>query len=218
MQTVDLDKLSPEQLAELEKKVAEKKKAEKEKRHQDRQAYGDIVDETVRRLVKDLKEVSRMLIEKKQEVFKSFETILIMKQELYGIKADQQSHTFTSADSMMSVKIGHRTIDSYDDTVNEGIAIVKKYLKSLAVDENTGNLIDTIMELLKKDAKGNLKPGATLELEKLAEKIGNESFLDGLSIIKNSYRQARTCQFVEVRYKDEKGTERSLPLSMSAAE
>lgn len=218
METVDLEKLSPEQLAELEKKVAEKKKAEKERRRRDREAYSELVDETVRRLVEDLQKVSLMLISKKQEVFRSFESILEMKQELYGIRAEQQSHTFTTADGKLSVKIGHRTIDSYDDTVNEGIAIVKQYLKSLAVDENTGNLIDTIMQLLKKDAKGNLKPGATLELGKLAEKIGNEKFMDGINIIKNSYRQARTCQFVEVRYKDEKGVERSLPLSMSAAE
>jgi hypothetical protein len=162
--------------------------------------------------------LSEAIIKEKAHVFKSFEQILEMKQNLYGVKTDQQSHTFTSADGNISIKLGHRIVDSYDDTVNIGVSKVKDFLKTLARDENSAVLVDTVMNLLKRDDKGNLKANRVLELEKLAHKTGDEMFLDGIRIIKESYHPVRTCQFVTVSHKDDNGREVFLPLSMSSAE
>ena len=63
---------------------------------------------------------------------------------------------------------------------------------------------------------GVLKASRVLELEKLANKVNNVEFTDGLRIIKEAYKPAKTCQFVTVKYKDSNGVEQTLPLSMSA--
>ena len=48
--------------------------------------------------------------------------------------ADQRSHTFTTSDGNMRLTIGQYTTDGYRDTVEDGIAIVKEYITSLAKD------------------------------------------------------------------------------------
>ena len=99
METIDLNKLTPQQLSDLKQQVAEKEKTEKERIRLDREAYKTLVDETVTSLFNGLQELSLTLVEEKARTFKAFESILDMKQSLYGIKVDQQSHTFTTTDS-----------------------------------------------------------------------------------------------------------------------
>ncbi|MCL2246196.1 MAG: DUF3164 family protein, partial [Lentimicrobiaceae bacterium] len=68
----------------------------------------------------------------------------------------------------------------------------------------------------KPNKDGVLKASRVLELEKLANRVNNPEFTDGLRIIKEAYKPMKTCQFVSVKYKDETGNEKTLPLSMSA--
>ena len=53
METIDIDSMSSEQLAQLEAQLEAKKKAEKEKRMNDLKALDQLEDETVRELVKE---------------------------------------------------------------------------------------------------------------------------------------------------------------------
>jgi hypothetical protein len=55
-----------------------------------------------------------------------------------------------------------------------------------------------------------------LELRKLANRVQNSEFSDGIRIIEESYKPVKSCQFIEVRFKDDKGREQTLPLSISA--
>ena len=52
-------------------------------------------------------------------------------------KDDQRSHTFTTSDSKLRLTLGVNTIDGYRDTVEDGIAMVKTYIESLAKDETS---------------------------------------------------------------------------------
>ncbi|MEI3423269.1 MAG: hypothetical protein V8R91_20705 [Butyricimonas faecihominis] len=51
------------------------------------------------------------------------------------------------------ITLGNNTVDNYDDTVDAGISIVKEYISSLARDENSRILVDTVMRLLAKTKK-----------------------------------------------------------------
>ncbi len=64
--------------------------------------------------------------------------------------------------------------------------------------------------------KGTLKASKVLELKRIASKNRNPLFLEGIELISNAYRPKPSCDFIEVRYKDARGVERSLPLSMAA--
>jgi hypothetical protein len=213
---MDLSKLSREEKDMLFTDLKAEKQAEEKRKEQDREAYKQLKDETIRRIFEGLKKLSEIMLTAKDGTFKVFEQIITIKDDLFNSKSNRQSDTFTTEDGMISIKLGNRMYEGWDDTVEIGVEKVKQYLKTLAKDEESGNLVDTVMRLLSKDRKGNLKANKVLELEQLALKSKNDDFMEGIQIIRAAYRPVPSCQFIEVRYKDEKGNEISLPLSMSA--
>jgi hypothetical protein len=215
---MDLKDLTKEQKEALLIELEAEKKAEEARVSAERETYKSIVDTTVREQVKRLQNVSSVMLQAKSDVFEAFETVIGMKSELYGIRDNQQSHTFTTEDGRISITVGHRVNEGWDDTVNAGISKIKTFLQTLARDDNSAALVETVMRLLSKDRKGNLKASKVLELDKLGAKLGNAELLDGIRIIKDAYRPSPTCKFIEVSMKDARGFWQSLPLSMSAIE
>ena len=215
---MDISKLSPAEKVALREQLLAEQRAEKESVEKQRDDYKSLVNDTVIEQVKDLEVISRNLLQAKRNVFDSFATVIGLKNELFKVKTDRRSDTFTSADGKKTVTIGSRTTEAWDDTVNVGVEKVKKYIRTLAKDDNSAELVDTIMGLLSKDRKGNLKTSKVLELEKLANRSKDDEFLDGIRIIRESYRPQLSCQFVEVKLRDADGKESSLPLSMSSVE
>ena len=213
---MDLSKLSKEEKEKLFVELEAEKQAEKQKKEQDRESYKQLKDEAIRDMFLQLKNLSGAMIHIKGIVFSRFDTIRGMKEDLFKTKSDRNSDTYTSEDGTISIKLGNRIYEGWADEVEIGVQKVREYLKSLAKDENSANLVETVMGLLAKDRKGNLKASKVLELEKLAKKSGDPDFIDGLTIIKEAYRPSPSCQFIEVKYKDENGKEQSLPLSISA--
>lgn len=213
---MDLSRLSKEEKDKLFADLKAEKQAEEQRKELDREAYKQLKDETIRQVFEGLKKLSETMLMAKEGTFKVFEQIITMKDDLFNSKSNRQSDTFTTEDGMISIKLGNRMYEGWDDTVEVGVEKVKQYLKTLAKDEESGNLVDTVMRLLSKDRKGNLKANKVLELEQLALKSKNDDFMEGIQIIRAAYHPVPSCQFIEVRYKDEKGNEISLPLSMSA--
>jgi hypothetical protein len=214
MKTVQM---TPEELAEFQAFRQDKeKKAEKARIERDREAYKEMKDATIRTNFELLKQVSGLMLEAKNTVFGNTGTLIDLKDDLYKTKSDRQSDTFSTEDGEITIKLGNRINEGWADTMNMGVQKVKDYLKTMARDENSGNLVEAVMSLLSKDRRGNLKASKVLELERLAIRSGDENFIDGINIIKAAYRPAPSCQFIEVRFKDDEGKERSLPLSMSA--
>jgi hypothetical protein len=213
---IELNSLSADERRALMEELAAEQKAAEERVKSERESYKKLVDDTVRESFQPLVALSQTIKAAKHLVFSNFETVLEMKAELFGVKDSQQSHTFTTEDGSISIKMGHRVVENFDDTLSAGIEKVKNYLATLAKDTESAALVETIMDLLKKDAKGNLKASRVLELEKLAGRVQNAEFSDGIRIIRESYRPLKSCQFIEVRFKDENGHENTLPLSISA--
>jgi len=215
-QKIDVNELTTEQIADLKKQIDNAEKAKKQKIAAERDMYKSIVSDTVQESFKPLVGLSKHILNVKKLIFDNFESVVEMKNEIYGTKESQQSHSFTSLDGSITIKIGHRVTESFDDTLSAGIVKIKTYMVSLAKDTESAALVETIMDLLKKDAKGNLKANRVLELRKLANRVQNEEFSDGIRIIEEAYKPIKSCQFIEVKFKDEHGKEHALPLSISA--
>ena len=213
---MNLEQLTREQKAELRRQLEEEDRAEKVRVQQERQNYKSLVDGWVEETVLKLQDISAIMMSAKAEIFASSESIIDMKNELFSVKSDRKSDTLSTSDGSKTIRIGNRINEGWDDTVGVGVAKVKAYLRTLAKDDNSAALVETVMNLLAKDRKGNLKAQKVLELEKLAVRSGDDEFLDGIRIIKEAYRPVPTCQFIEVVTRDATGREHSLPLSMSA--
>lgn len=213
---MDISKLSKEDKAQLKMQLEAEEKAERERIDQERQNYKDLVDATVNTSVKKLQELSAQMERLKNEIFSEFDSVIKMKEELFKVKIDRQTDTFTTSDSRKTITIGNRINEGWDDTVEVGISMVKRYMSTMAKDENSAALVDTVMSLLAKNRKGALKANKVLELEKLANKTGDKDFIEAIKIIRDAYHPVPTCQFIEVELKDEEGNPVRLPLSMSA--
>ncbi|MDR1681898.1 MAG: DUF3164 family protein [Candidatus Symbiothrix sp.] len=213
---MDISKLTPEEKTALFAQLESEQKSEKERIVQERETFKTLKDETIREMFEELKKISKQLYFVKGVVFSRFDTIREMKNDLFKTKSDRKTDTYTTGDGRISITVGNRVNEGWDDTVEVGIEKVRNFIKTLAKDENSANLVETIMSLIAKDRKGNLKASKVLELEKLAKKCNDAGFNDGIAIIKDAYRPAPSRQFIEAKFRDDNDREHNLPLSISA--
>ena len=204
---ISLENATPQQLKEALAKVEAKK-------DQDRETYKQLVLESVPKAMFQLCAVSEAISEAKTKTFQFFEDILDLKNKVYGLKEKQMSHTFST--DKEEIIIGYRINEGWDDTVTAGIQKVETYLKSLSKNEETAALVSMLFNMLKKDAKGNLKGSRVLELQKAASESKNEEFIDGVAIIAASYKPVRSSWFIEASLINEDGSRTAVPLSMSS--
>ena len=215
---MDITKLTAEQRAELKAQLEAEERAEKQKRQDDIDAYKQSVDEFVRTTFERMKKVSELMREEKNTAFTAADTVIALKDELYDTKTDRHSNSFTSSDGMISITLGRRTNDGWDDTVNVGVQKVHDFFKSMARDEEMAALTEMVMSLLARDKKGNLKASRVLQLREVARKSGYSDLMEAVDIIQQAYKPVESVEFISVQYKDENGVKQTLPLSLASME
>lgn len=210
--------MTEEEKAEFEAFQREKaRKAAEEKAKADREMYKQMVDEEIENSIPVLLGISEEIKKSKQKVLDNFKAILAMKSDLFRTKMrnDQRSHTFTNSAGDKRITLGVYVTDGYRDTVEDGIAIVKEYIASLANDEKTQALVNMVFRLLSRDAKGTLKASRIVQLRKVAEDTGDARFMEGVRIIEESYQPEVSKQFIRAEMKDRNGMWRPIPLGMT---
>lgn len=210
--------MTAEEKAEFEAfQAAKAKKAAEEKARADREQYRQLVDDEIERSIPVLEEISGRIKESKQRVMDNFKTILEMKGDLFKtkLKEDQRSHTFTNSKGNKRITLGVYVTDGYRDTVEDGIAIVKEYIESLAKDDKTRSLVSMVLRLLARDAKGTLKASRIVQLRKVAMETGDDRFMEGVRIIEESYHPEVSKQFIRAEIKNENGMWKPIPLGMT---
>ena len=210
--------MTEEEKAEFEAfQQAKARKAAEEKAKADREMYRQMVDQEIENSIPVLLGISEEIKESKQKVLDNFKAILAMKSDLFKTKMrnDQRSHTFTNSAGDKRITLGVYVTDGYRDTVEDGIAIVKEYIASLANDEKTQALVNMVFRLLSRDAKGTLKASRIVQLRKVAEDTGDARFMEGVRIIEESYQPEVSKQFIRAEMKDRNGMWRPIPLGMT---
>lgn len=214
---IDVNELTEEQQATLLEQLEKKKKDAAAKLENDRKEYKRLVTQAVADVRVKLQNMSSMLSDTKADVYSSFSALIGIKKDLYGLKEGQRSHSFSDDDGN-TIEIGYRITDQWDDTLQAGIEKIKDYVQGLARDSETGKLVAMVNNLLKKDAKGNLKANRVLDLQNLAEEIAAPEFTEGVEIIRKAYKPLRSAYFVEATYKDVQGKKHNVPLSLTAVD
>ena len=210
--------MTPEEWAEYEEFRAKKaQEREEAARKAQREEYARLVDDEVAAAVDQLKELSEQMTTIKKTIFDNFDAIIKMKREVMSLcKPDgQYTHTFTSSDSRCRITLGNRMVDDYRDTVEDGIAMVKDYITSLAKDEDSAQLVGLIMSLLERNKSGALQPSRLIRLRQLADKRQDPRLLEGVKIIEDSYQPYASSTFVQAEIKGATGWV-TIPLNISA--
>ena len=213
---LNLGDLTEAQRLELMKQIKQEEKDKKQKRNDDVKSYNEMGNESVKKIFGYAKIVVDVLTEFKKEGFGEFKSLIGIKEELFNVKDNQRSHTFTSDDGK-SVTLGYRVTDSFDDTVGAGIEKVKNWVFSEVKGTNNENIKKIISNMLKEDKKGNLNAKRVLELSQIATDVNDEKLTEAVEIIEKAYKPQKSCYFIELSYKDENGKKVSMPLSVSAA-
>lgn len=209
--------MTPEERKEYEAFRALKQKKEAEAaRKASRDEYRKLVDDIVPAAVARLQKLSAAMASEKAKTYADFDAVLSLKSEVVGLpKEGQRSHTFTTSDSQYRITLGTNTIDGYSDLVEDGIAMVKGYIESLATDDKSKSLVSAILRLLSRDGQGNIKASRVLQLRKMAEEVGDDKFLEGVRIIEESYQPTETKTYIRAEYKDEHGAWQTVPTSVT---
>lgn len=214
--------MTDEQKAQFEAFQEEQaRKAARERKRQQREDLQTLTDEVMRDAVAELQNCSKMLFDCKCTVMDSFRSLIELRKEVNSEagKREQDSFLFTNSDGDLRIRIGYNILDAYTDSVEEGIAKVKSYIGSLAKDAESRVLVDTILRLLSRDEKGNLKASRVMQLWKMAQESGNEAFKEGMTIIQESYRPVRSKLYVRCQVKETgaegEGMWEDVPLSLT---
>lgn len=216
-QTVEV---TAEELELLKAAKAEKAKREaQEKREQDLRTYKKLVDDAISETVPEAHCIQEMLTRTKDGIMERFRAVIDLKETLFvgskQLKDDRYSDTFTNSESTMRVTVGYNTLDAYDDTYTAGVEMVNQYIESLATDEKSKQLADMVTTLLRERSKvGQLKAQNVLRLEQMAAESKDETFIEGMRIIREAYRPQKSKQFVKVEVKNPE-TNEWVPITMN---
>lgn len=214
--------MTAEEKAQFEAFKVDKSEKEAMQRAKDnREAYKQLVDETIESTIPELLNISDDIKTVKKTALENFKTVLEMKAEVMNRKPnkddEQRSHTFTNSEGNKRITLGVYVTDGYRDTVEDGIAIVKECIEELGQDDKSKALVKMVLKLLARDAKGTLKASRVVQLRKTAEDLGDKRILEGVQIIEESYQPAVSKQFIRAEIKDEIGAWVSVPLGMTEA-
>ncbi len=200
--------LTAAEMALLENARKQKALADAKAQHEEELAtYKQLVDNAINETLPDACAISELLADKKRIILERFRTIIRLKEELFrgtkSLRDSRYTDTFTNAAGTARVTVGYYTIDNYDDTYTEGVELVNQYIESLATDEKSQQLANMVTTLLRERSKaGQLKAQNVLRLEQMAGETGNETFIEGMRIIREAYRPLQSKQFVKVEQRD----------------
>ena len=194
--------ISPEELAAFRAYQARIQRDQRDKELRD--TYAQLVDDEIDAATDMLTQLSTDMATIKETVMSNFRSVIDMETETLGLSKPQgqYTHTFTNSDSTRRITIGNYTIDSYRDTVEDGIQLVTTYIQSLARDQDSQALVKAVMQLLSRNSKGQIKASRVLQLRKIAEEVGDPQFIRGVQIIQDSYQPEISRSFVRLEVKD----------------
>lgn len=209
--------ISAEELAEL--RAIKAQRDAKAKKENEIQNYKSLVDQVVHESVVTAQNLSESMTQTKNAVIESFRTVIEMKNELFKgqkmLKDGRYSDSFTNSEGTERIILGYNTLDNYDDTYTAGVEMVQAYIESLASDDKSRQLADMVTALLRERSKaGQLRAQNVLRLEKMANDSKNETFIEGMRIIRDAYKPIKTKQFLKVQVKDPE-TNEWLPVSLN---
>lgn len=212
----DEQNISAQELEEFRRYKAQKAREEQRKALQS--DYVDLVDNEIGAAYVQLSLLSTEMAQIKRAVFDNFRSVIEMKTEQLGLGKEegQRTHTFTNSDSSIRLTLGNYTVDTYRDTVEDGIRMVTDYIESLAKDDASSALVSAVLRLLSRNKSGQIKASRVLQLRRLAEESGSEQFLEGVKLIEESYMPQVSKSFIRIESKDAETSEwKNIPLSLS---
>lgn len=215
---MDISKLSPEELASLEKQLAERKRNSKESYTQRKVSFEALRDKCVASVISDAKALQEMLQDFKY-------TALSVADELQGqvVELTESSRTnlnnffLLHSDGVCKIEVSTTAKPVYDETFAKGIEYVEEWISEV-IKESNKSVSAVVRRLLKTNKDGQYNPAKLLELIGLEDEIASPTFSKGVAIIKESFKNGESKRYIRFYHKTESGAMEHLTLQFSALE
>lgn len=217
METIDLSKLSKEELNAVLLQAEAIRKQENEKRQQDAEALVTLENDIILEMYADARPISNAIVSFKQKYIGKLQPLIAMKVEHNKARANQETYSFKTIDNQIKAKLRNNRTNRYDDGIQAGIGYAKEWLTAQVDGAKSQQLISIIDDLLAKDNAGNYSPENLMKFVKKAEECGDELLLKASQSIKESIYEEMTSISLLMFEKDDLGIERSIPLSATKA-
>ncbi|MDY6122101.1 MAG: DUF3164 family protein [Porphyromonas sp.] len=212
--------ITQDEFRELQALRAQKAEQDAEtKKAEDREAYRKMEREFVDQSFGQLVRCSSLLAEAKAEIVEGSDELIKLKEDLFGAKSTQMSHSFMSSDGERRIKVGYTIRDGWDNTAEDGVRIISQYITSVPdADAKAKELASIVSEFLTRDKNGSLRLDNIITLERKAQELGITEVIKGVAIIREAYRPLRTKRYVRAERRDkETGSWINIPLGMTEA-
>jgi hypothetical protein len=184
---LDISKLSPEQLEEIESRIAQQKKNEKIKREQERKSYESERDMFVKTMFNKAIDIHEILKDFKKELEKGLEEHAV-KLANYGELRSNSKGGFKLADkeNIISLVRTRDTEPTWDERSSKGVELIKNFLLD-TVKKRDKDLFEILMSFLERNQKGDLETSRVMDLLQHQDKFEDNRWIEGLRLLRESY-------------------------------
>ena len=197
----DISKMSASEKKQFLKQLQKEEKEERLKKQGDvdtlKQLSAAFLTENIDNLVERQGEMEKLVA----TIFSSFDAILKLKADIYGVKRlEQDSHTITNAEGSESITIGQNVNIIFDGSESAGVQKIMNYLTGISGDESNEEmkkLSETVKLLLKPSMKTKmLNPAKIIQLNAMRATYNSPEFDEGMDIIQAAQIRQKGSSYV----------------------
>lgn len=198
---------------ELQQELARRTKEEKQKRDDAKAAYEANRDAKVKILIDQASQYNKMLVAFKTGVQRIMNEQQDQLNEYGGIRANSKGgFSITSSDGTMRVTRTRTTKPIWDERSEKAVSLIAEFLRD-TVKKKDVKVFDVLMSFIARDKDGNLEYDKVMNLLQHEDKWNDDRWIEGLTLIKESYRLDQTGFGYDFQIKNQEGKWERIELS-----
>jgi hypothetical protein len=212
---LDISKLSPEQLADIEAKIAQKKKSDAAKRQKERKAYEAERDNFVKRIHNKAVNLRIALLDFKEEVTEGMQQHAVRLADYGTLRSNSKGgFQITDSDNTIGIARLRDTEPTWDERATKGVELIKDFLLD-TVKKRDKDLFEILMSFLERNQKGDLETSRVMALLQHESKFDDTRWVEGLRLLRESYSNVLKGYGYLFKEKDKEGKWQTLTLNFS---
>lgn len=212
-ETVDITKLSTQELEQL---LAKRKKAEATKAEKEKVEYEKKRDINVEKMINTANALFKELGEFKQFCHITMDEQAVKLSEYGKLRSNSKGgFSITNSDDTMRVTRRRDTEPVWDERSSKAIELIKDFLTDTIKKRDT-KLYEILISFLERNANGDLEYSRVMDLYKHEDKFDDERWKEGLKLIKESFSNHLKGFGYEFKIKGENGKWQPLLLNFSS--
>ncbi|WP_392471273.1 DUF3164 family protein [Sphingobacterium cellulitidis] len=211
----DISTMTPEQRKALMQQLAKEEKAEKAKKAKAKKAYEKDRDTSVEELFSEAEQISLAMARFKTKMHAVMEKQQEKLNEYGGVRSDSKGgFSLTHTDGTMRVTRRRDTDPTWDERANKAEELIRSFLSD-SVKKSNKEMYELLMTFIARNDKGELEYASVMRLIQHEHLYNDPRWIEGLQLIKESYRILFKAYSYEFKFKNPVGKWERLKMNFS---